>query len=439
MRREDYPDIGPVMEMGPEGYLAALYERLGWEPGTELDPMKITINETQWLEICQSFNEYPTNGIPGYLWMNMGPSADPDVPYGVVQIEEGAFKERDFQSVVQEDQTAIDTVVHELFSVGKDQVIHLDKEDMGFDRSLLEEAYELRRESPELFQEKMHDRIARNWLEPIDTTVEFILQECGVHPHEEERYEAARDYLLGTYELRPPYEELMAEKVQVNLLLGTDAERNFDFSCVAGMKGLNEEDYLADEEKDNALTWLIGQQGHDLEEFKAVLRDLECLDTGSCRCLHGDFLASAAQELMDFNHVMGTVTVLTEIPVASLPDLNAPGNTIVLDKGAEVGLFAPWVGGGSLFGVELEKELAIPTNLVFETQVEGIQCDEYTVNRVYGLVDEAWKEPKAIERGSGHGERPLNELVKEAKARAGTRAAEAHAAPKDRKSPEMGR
>lgn len=63
---------------------------------------------------------------------------------------------------------------------------------------------------------------------------------------------------------------------------------------------------------------------------------------------------------------------------------------------ATVGIFAPWVGGGSTFNIQLEKPLDIPRSMQFDVQIEGAGCSEYTVNAVYGLVLKAWKTPLNI-------------------------------------------
>ena len=92
MGRVDFPDLKGVAELGPDGYLVALYESLGWTRGTELDPAGVTVNERRWLEVCDEYNKLPGPGIGGAFWMNVGPSASADVPYGSIDVAEGAFE-----------------------------------------------------------------------------------------------------------------------------------------------------------------------------------------------------------------------------------------------------------------------------------------------------------------------------------------------------------
>lgn len=93
MKRVDFPDLPPVADLGAGAYISEFYKGLNWDGVSELDPAKITISQQRWLDVCKEFNELPGPGIGGFLWMNSGPSADADVPYRTVCIEDGAFKE----------------------------------------------------------------------------------------------------------------------------------------------------------------------------------------------------------------------------------------------------------------------------------------------------------------------------------------------------------
>lgn len=419
MKQIDYPKLAPVAEMGPEEYLTAFFRDLGWDGNSQLDPTKVTISQQRWLDVCKEYNELPGPGIGGFFWMNYGPSASEEVPYHAVRIEHGAFKERDMEKIFAEDRDNVDKAVQNLFWVGEGNVIQLDADPSADNSLLLGKAYDYRHMTPEDYSQAMRMDIAEDWAEAIDLNADYVLQEAGIRPSDMERFEAARDYLFDNYEIRPPYDELLGREAKVNILLGTPVEADLDFSSIHDMLLNINEPGAADEEVcDNALSWMAGQQGYDYDSLADAVSCQQERGFSAALDLFGPFLASAASELNNFPNVMGTIAVLTRIPLEDIPKLSAPDHQITVPENTTVGIFAPWVGGGSMLNIELEKPLVIPTEMVFETQVEGVRCDAYTVNQVYGLVDDAWKRPLGLTAADRDRDRPLGDLVREAKEKA---------------------
>lgn len=92
MSQVDFPDLKPVAELGPEDFISVFYQQLSWEPGTELQPTSAQMNKQQWLDVCGAFNELHGFGaVPGFIWMNIGPSASEGAPYGKIEIDLGSF------------------------------------------------------------------------------------------------------------------------------------------------------------------------------------------------------------------------------------------------------------------------------------------------------------------------------------------------------------
>lgn len=91
MAQFDYPNLPPIQETNAEEYVVGLYQALGWNQESELDPQKIKINPEHWKDICDKLNQSAEGLAASYLWMNFGPSADAKVPYGKIEIEDGAF------------------------------------------------------------------------------------------------------------------------------------------------------------------------------------------------------------------------------------------------------------------------------------------------------------------------------------------------------------
>lgn len=182
---------------------------------------------------------------------------------------------------------------------------------------------------------------------------------------------------------------------KVNLLLATREEINQDLSSIA--TAFLDEDYNSDNDKiakDNALNYLIRQQGYftKSEEFL----------TGTSQ--HSKFLSSIENELN--NAYDGDCHCLTVLASASLDDLDkladillkkeTANQKITVSKDCEIGLFAPFVGGGSTLEIHLDKDFEIPVDMLYDVQIEhsgnysGLH-GFYTVDSVYSLVSSCWR------------------------------------------------
>ena len=433
-RQVDFPELMPVADLGPEEYLVSLYEQLGWERGAELEPTNVTINERRWLDICGEYNKLPGKEIGGFFWMNYGPAASKDVPYGKIVIDEGAFNRDEFKLSPAEKKTLDNTIRHVFTAEGN--VIHLDANYHDTNEFLLQDAYDARAAGPEAYMEILQAKIDEAWIESIDIAVDEMVERSGIAKPGESLFSAAHDYVVENYTIEPPYSHYMDQEMKVNILLGTPAERNLDFGSIDAMRaGLNKPGYLDAVDLDNGLTWLVKQQGHTVEELKGAVANYDKWGFDGAEMTHGTFLASVAEEMRNFPNVMGAVTVLTNLSMSQLGQTLCPQDVLTIPKDATIGIFAPWVGGGSGLDIQLEKDLDITSDIRFDVQIEGAKCEEYTVDQVYGLVDEAWKEPSAIKFPI---ERPLDDLIAEAREKAVEKNLGHLAGHAERKSPDLG-
>ena len=438
MNQVDYPDMKSVAELGPEEYLSSFYEQLGWERGTELNPTSITINEQRWLEVCDEFNKLPGPGIGGYLWMNIGPSASKEVPYRKIQIDPDTFT-RDESKLSPAEKATLDRAIRENFTVegeGLGSSIYLEADRSDTNEFLLQDAYDSHFAGPETYMEVLRGRIDEAWAEGIDIAVDEMVERSGIAKPGDPLFQIAHEHVMESYSVEPPYGHYLDQDVKVNIILATPAERNADFCGIHLMAdNLNGPYALDSSDLNNGLTWLVKQQGHTLDELKGAVANYDKWGFDAAEITHGTFLASVAEEMRNFPNVMGAVTVLANLSLSDLGKTLCPQDVLTVPKEATIGIFAPWAGGGSGLDIQLERDLDIPSDMRFDVQIEGAQCNEYTVQDVYGLVDEAWKDPAAIKLSE---ERPLEALIAEAKEKAAERNISHLAAAKDRKPPEMG-
>lgn len=179
---------------------------------------------------------------------------------------------------------------------------------------------------------------------------------------------------------------------KVNLLLATEQEINHDMCSIVNSYGNNLEaintDRLQVKDLDNALTFLIHQQGHTVEEVYDTL--LFNKETDS------KFIKSLVSELDNCTYTMNNLTVLVKLNGNQLVDLHDDideNDNITLSKDCMLGLYNKWNGSGSVLEIELERDLVIPKSMIYDTQVEdrfSKRVGEYTVDHTYGLCGDAW-------------------------------------------------
>ena len=436
----DYPKLSLTQESNAADYIVALYRELGWDQKSELDPKKIVMNPEHWKDVVGELGRTAEGRSASFLWLNSGPGADEKVPYGKITIEDGAFNRGD-PGLSGADKAAIDEAVASSFVV-EGNVVHLEADRGETNEFLLQEAYDARNLTPQAFLESMHDRVLKVWTEGIDFAVDEALERAGI-VYTDGRYDAARDYLTDHYTFEPPYSHYLDQSMKVNIMLGTAEEKDADFASIRAMcDELNGSEPLSSEELDNGLMWLVEQQGYSVDELKYALSNYEKWGFDAAEVTSGTFLASVSEEMQNFPNVMGSVTLLAEMSLHDMAKMLDPSTQLVMPKDTVIGIFAPWVGGGSALDIQLEKDLVIPSELRFDFTIEGASCGQYTVNEVYGLIDEAWRKPLDItDPIRGYDERATSEslssAMKEARDRASQKNLAYLEAPKERK-PEMG-
>lgn len=212
------------------------------------------------------------------------------------------------------------------------------------------------------------------------------------------------DFLLdvkyrGWLDEDPNIPQLLEQtRLRCNLTLATPEELNFDSvaheigHAVFGDEDFNlswDDEELARDFWTNAVSWLVKQQGYEL----ADLFDVE-------RSSRSPFLSSLRSELENLTGGCPYLTVLTQADAAQLSMMAAQnGRNVEFPKDVVLGLFSHSDGSGAPLGIELERPLVVPKDLIFNISIEKASRHYqlgYTVDETYGLVRDAWK-PGAAE------------------------------------------
>lgn len=185
----------------------------------------------------------------------------------------------------------------------------------------------------------------------------------------------------------------------MNLMFATEHEQNMDMGSIPNMfYDVRELDYdlqkmtseVQKQHFDNALSYLVHQQGYEMSQVAEVLYTGEPTTD--------KFLQSVVDELENFpSYSMAELTALVTLDSDGLAVLDqiAKGEGVIeLSQNTMIGLYNEWQGTGSSLEVELHKPFIVPADMVRGVQIEGQKSDYahgYTVNDTYGLIGKAWE------------------------------------------------
>ncbi len=331
-------------------------------------------------------------------------------------------------SISDDDKRAIDEAAERLHYISNNEhgyktiTMYADYSDTN--EGLIQDAYDNRRISFEDVKDyepenallyTLQDKISGWYEEQVRDIEDSILREAGLDPYDD-MVELQKEYLRDNYCITPDFDHFLNQTINVNIMVGFDAEANRDFVSIYEQRQVMTGDYDIDEveatlEEESGLSWLVKQQGHTMEKLKSVMDEFcDFWTTDEAKTLkdyderyskfsddHNTFLTSVCQELNNAPNYMNIMTVLCSMSMYEFAEMMQPGKETVIPLDATVGIFNPWNGGGSLLDIELEKNLVIPSEAIWDVQIEGATLDhQYSVNKVYGLIDREWKNIRTI-------------------------------------------
>lgn len=185
--------------------------------------------------------------------------------------------------------------------------------------------------------------------------------------------------------------------VRVNVVFATPTEANYDMSNIVDVFGSWKNpayDYIVDNPEilDNAMTYLIHQQGHSLKEYYQCLLE----NPGGFGFNHkSTFIESVVDDCVNnSSDAMSGFTCLTTLTPYELYELRKNvkdgKGSLEFSKDTYCGTVNIWAGSGGL-SVELEKPFIVPTKYAHTIQVEGSENNNgYTVDEIFGLTSDCW-------------------------------------------------
>lgn len=242
----------------------------------------------------------------------------------------------------------------------------------------------------------------------LKDTIEERLDEKGIEYDDDEIYKIMCEMIC----FDAPRNHYLRQEFYTDIIIDT-GDGNYDYTlnsvypCYCGRKEDAHDDKAS-------IVWLAKQQGYKKREFRKAL---VCGDIADPK----GFLQSMRQELANLPSPISALTFLVKMTLGELIRLNnliklqdrnghfydALKNPycgyIVLDKGTETGLYDAWSGGGSLFEIELEKDVRLPIRYIRSALPDGGDGN-YSISETYGMCGSCWRdtvkeihEPKCLD------------------------------------------
>lgn len=204
------------------------------------------------------------------------------------------------------------------------------------------------------------------------------------------------DLLMELVYYKLPEEHFLKQTFKVNIMTDT-GDGNYDYTLNRfdrrwnGPRGEPIDDRAG-------IVWLVKTQGYTRARLQRALWADEAPQ---------GFLESMRTELANLSSHMSTVTFLVELTLEELVKLNrlihlqdrdgrhydSRDNPycgyVIIDKDTMTGLYDPWYGGGSMFDIELEKDVKLPVKFIRSALPDG--GDGYAVEDVYAMCATAWR------------------------------------------------
>ena len=169
--------------------------------------------------------------------------------------------------------------------------------------------------------------------------------------------------------------------VRVNILLGTETERNYDMGSIVTAYGNNYQYPFKNYAKpdvdyfDNALTYLIHQQGHTVQDVLANHLDC-CLSEEQVS--KSEFIKGVCTDIENNSSEamseLGVYIELSGVEIAEFIDRLSDKNAyFVFYKDVNIGVFNEWSGTCGYPDNYLENDFVVPTAMVRNVQIEGVR------------------------------------------------------------------
>lgn len=216
----------------------------------------------------------------------------------------------------------------------------------------------------------------------------------------DEAEEGIEDLVYDLVVFKYPEEHYLKQTFLVDIMVDT-GDGNYDYTLNSVYPHYDGEIGATIDNK-ASIVWLSKTQGYGKKEISLELKE------GDVSKPNG-FLQSLRQELANQPSHISILTFLVEMSLEDLIELNRGIRLqerngrfydatkipycgyVVLDKRTETGLYDPWNGGGSVFEIQLEKDVRLPIRFIRSALPDGGDRI-YSIESVYDMCRSVWRE-----------------------------------------------
>lgn len=211
--------------------------------------------------------------------------------------------------------------------------------------------------------------------------------------------EDIEETLVNNWFFRTPLEYYLDQEVCMDIVVDT-GDMNYDYTLNATYPHYNgSEDEPIDDKA--SLVWLAKQQGYTKEQLQ------DTLTNGKDSLEKHGFLDTVFQEVINCCTSLPALflpvkmTLANAIELAKIinqrdangyeyePEKRKDIGSIIIDKKVEPLLYDTWSGGGSCWGIELDKDIILPIKYIHQAIPDGAL--DYSIQNCYGCGSDCWK------------------------------------------------
>ena len=245
------------------------------------------------------------------------------------------------------------------------------------------------------FNDEIDERncIEKKIIDALKSSEEFTEEEL------DEAEEGIEDLVYDLVVFKYPEDHYLKQKFLVNIMVDT-GDGNYDYTLNSVYPHYDGEIGATIDNK-ASIVWLSKTQGYGKKEMSLELKKGDVSEPNG-------FLQSLRQELVNQPSHISMLTFLVEMSLEDLIELNKGIRLqerngrfydatkipycgyIVLDKRTETGLYDPWNGGGSIFDIQLEKDVRLPIRFIRSALPDGGD-GRYSIESVYCMCQSVWR------------------------------------------------
>lgn len=183
-------------------------------------------------------------------------------------------------------------------------------------------------------------------------------------------------------------------EIDLNIFIATDHEQDRDMGGIIDAFGSYRlPDEVDEDDIDNALSWLVKQQGHKISEVYSCLNENPRGFSLKHKC---SFIESVVDEIVNnTSEAMSEVAFLVKLKGADIFDFFTSvteRKSLKLEKNVMCGIFNEWSGCGGTLDIVLEKDVIVPCSMIRAIQFDDSVDMNSGIGNVYGLGSDAWTE-----------------------------------------------